>query len=131
MGINVAGEMLAKLSVQFLAGSRVAKRRSERLVFPFFRFCGNHVYFWLSSIRATVISSLRCLSNGISSTNTDLLLVVRLTSRNVQPFLTGDARSEIAQLDLESGTCGLLSGKASFGKVWNGLAMVANVPVCP
>ena len=42
-----------------------------------------------------------------------------------------DARSEIAQLDLESGTCGLLSGKVSFGKVWNRLAMVANVPVCP
>jgi hypothetical protein len=35
------------------------------------------------------------------------------------------------QLDLESGTCGLLSGKVSFGKVWNRLAMVANVPVCP
>ena len=47
MGINVAGEMLAKLSVQFLRVSRVAERRGKRLVFPFFRFCRNYVYFKL------------------------------------------------------------------------------------
>jgi len=39
--------MLAKLSVQLLWGSRVAEGRGESLVFPFFRFCGNHVYFQL------------------------------------------------------------------------------------
>jgi hypothetical protein len=47
MGINVAGEMLAKLSVQLLWGSRVAEGRGESLVFPLFRSRGNHVDFQL------------------------------------------------------------------------------------
>jgi hypothetical protein len=131
MGINVTGEMLAELSVQFLRRPGVAERGRERLVFPSFAFAGITFTFSFSSIRATVIRSVRCLSNGINSTNTDLLLRCEIDITERQPFSPENARCEIAQLDLESGTCGLLSGKASLGKVWNRLAVIANVPVCP
>jgi hypothetical protein len=40
MGIDVADEMLAKLSIHFLGGSCVTEGRSECLLFPFLALAG-------------------------------------------------------------------------------------------